>query len=606
MKKNRVKRLLSLILAFSFAVGAAALPAEADSTGTPIRGIDVSTFNKTIDWTQVKNAGVQFAMIRDGYGGTPGMWDSQKDAFFEKNYSGATAAGIKVGVYHYSYATTAQMAANEADECLYILNGRHLDYPVAYDVEDKCQSGLSRETLGQIVETFCTKIAAAGYTPIVYSYKNFFLGHLDSTPVYSYDAWVAQYDASAPDFSLYTMWQYTSSGSVPGISGSVDMDYSYVDYSSNGVGTHGIDRLTFKSDTSSYTFGNNSTYVYKISTLDTFPPTATSSNPSAVTVSAATPTYRGFLFTLKNVGAGTATITTTAGDGRSVSFQATGTGTAVASLVCDTPAYTFRPGSGVYSYKITTDASTAPIAVSSNPSAVTVAYSKSVPGGYLYKITNVGAGTATITTTAADGASVSFQATGVANANASASSSASVAADGMTALKSDTPFNLSMKKGAYYTYKFTGSPNVAYQFSCAGTNVIRSASLTKKDGSYYLKIYAVGTGSAGIYASGGGKSQRVGVVTVSGGTENHAITTLQSDTPYYFNMAKGAYYTYKFTGDPSVSYQFVCAGTNVIRTASLTKKNGSYYLKIYAMGKGSAGIYASGGKSQQVGVVTVQ
>lgn len=588
-----MKRLLSLILALSCAVGAAALPAKADSTGTPILGIDVSTHNKAIDWSQVKNSGVQFAMIRDGYGGTPGMWDDQKDEYFEQNYSGATAAGVKVGVYHYSYATTVEMAENEANECLYILNGRHLDYPVAYDVEDKCQYGLSRETLGQIVQTFCDKIAAAGYTPMVYSNKNFFLSHLDSTPVYSYDAWVAQYGASAPGMNLYTMWQYTSGGSVPGISGSVDMNCSYVDYSAGGGSREqGMDPLTFESDTPAYTFGSNKTYVYKISTPDTYPPTAKSSNPSAVTVSGATPTYRGFLFTLTNVGTGTATITTTAGDGRSISFEATGTA-AADTLKCDTSSYAFTPG-GItsYCYKITTNAATAPAVSSSNTSAVTVAYAQKLSDGYLYRIANVGAGTATITTTAADGASVSFQATGTtAPANT---------------LKCDTSSYTFVPGGiTSYCYKITTNAATAPVASSSNASAVTVAYAQKLSDGYLYRITSVGAGTAMITttaASGASVSfQAVGTVAPD------AMTALKSDTPYNFSMKKGAYYTYKFNGSPNVSYQFVCAATGVIRAASLTKQNGSYYLKIYAAGSGQAGIYASGaGKSQRVGIVTVR
>lgn len=494
------------------------MPVKADDMGTAIPGIDVYQGQKTIDWSAVKNSGIQFAMIRDGYGGNPGSWDNQKDEYFEQNYAGATAAGIKVGAYHYSYATSVQEASNEADECLYILNGRHLDYPVVYDVEDSKQSGLSSETLGEMVQTFCSKLQQAGYKVAVYSFKNFYLSHLNSPLVSQYDTWIAQFGVSTPNFSHYTMWQYTSSGSVPGISGACDMDYSYIDYSNGGGSTPTtLDPLDFKCDTSSYTFGSNRNYTYKITTPDTYPPTAQSSNSSAVTVSGPTSTYHGYLFTLTNVGAGDATITTTAGDGRSVSFKATGSGTTssgsassgaassgtTGALRSDTSSYTFGPGRYVYTYKITTNASTAPVAASSDTSVATVAYSKRTSGGYLYKITNVGAGTATITTTAADGSSVSFPATGVKQASA------------IDALQSDTPYNFSMKKGAYYTYKFTGAPGTSYRFVCAATNVIRSASLNKLNGSYYLKIYTMGKGQAGIYVTGGGQSKRAGIVTVS-------------------------------------------------------------------------------------------
>ena len=183
----------------------------------------------------------------------------------------------------------------------------------------------------------------------------------------------------------------------------------------------------------------------------------------------------------------------------------------------------------------------------------------------------------------------------------------------LDSLKSDTPDTISMKKGAYYTYRFTGASNVSYQFACAATHVIRAASLTQKDGSYYLKVYAEGVGEAGIYAAAQGRSQRVGVITVSDSAQQNdpetsvdALSSLKSDTPNQFSMKQGAYYTYLFTGISNVSYQFVCAATHVIRTASLTRKGGGYYLKIYAEGVGEAGIYASAaGKAQRVGVVTV-
>ena len=396
---------------------------HAQGSGIRYNGIDVSKYEGQIDWSKVKNSGIQFAMIRTGYGGDVEDWDSQTDAYFESNYKGATNEGIKVGVYHYSYATNVSMAEDEANFCLHILNGRHLDYPVAYDVEDPSQYGLSADTMAQIVQTFCSRIQQAGYKAVVYSYATFYDSKLTGPLVSQYDTWIANYTRdSAPHFNRnYTMWQYTSSGSVPGISGACDLDYSYVDYSGSGGNTNSsensssstvsLDPLTFLCDTSSYTFGNNSTYVYKITTPDTCPPSAVSSNPAAVAVSSATPTADGFLFTLTNVGPGQATITTTAGDGRSVSFVAAGSISAqTTALQCDTSSYIFGSGS-VYYYKVTTDASTPPTAVSSNASIVSVSYVKKIPDGYLYRIITAGAGTAIITTTASNGMSVSFPAT---------------------------------------------------------------------------------------------------------------------------------------------------------------------------------------------------
>lgn len=515
------KKLLTLLVVVSMVL-TAVVPAFAQDTGAMNNGIDVSKYQGQIDWSAVKGAGIQFAMIRTGFGGDPTDWDSETDQYFESNYAGATSEGIKVGAYHYSYATDAAAASDEADLCLHILNGRHLDYPVAYDVEDPSQDGVDPDTLGQIVQTFCSKLQQAGYQVVVYSYVNFYNAHLTSPAVSQYDTWIANYTQnSSPNFSgKYTMWQYTSSGSVPGISGACDMDYSYNDYAGGGSTVPAnpatpVDSMAFSCDTSSYSFTTNSTYTYKITTLDTMPPTAASSNSSAVSVSGPKATYQGFLFTLTNVGAGTASITTTAADGRSVSFQAIGTGNASVpvtptaptcnSLRCDTSSYTFSPSATYYYYKIQTTDSSAPTAASSNPSAVSVSYSQKLSDGYLYRIQNVGKGSAVITTKSANGASASFTAVGTAASNSTA----------LGGIASDTPSSLTMKAGSTYQFKFTGNSGVSYSFACMGNSVLKPAALKLINGSYYYKISAVGKGCVGIYAStASGKPQRVCVVTV--------------------------------------------------------------------------------------------
>lgn len=421
MRKLKFLSLLITILTF-LTIGA---NINANAAESRYSGIDVSKYDGTINWQSVKNSGIQFAMIRTGYGGDVEDWNAQIDPYFEANYTGATNAGIKVGVYHYSYATSISMAENEANYCLHILNGRKLDYPVAYDVEDPKQSNISAQTMAQIVQTFCSKIEQAGYKTIVYSYVTFYNSKLISPLVSQYDTWIANYIlGSAPHFNhSYTMWQYTSSGSVAGINGACDRDYSYVDYAdcggtsnasnSSGSNSSTLDAMTFQCDTPSYSFGNNGTYVYKITTADTCPPTAVSSDPSAVTVSSARATMNGFLFTLTNVGKGQATITTTAGDGiRSVSFVAEGNTSAQATILqCDTSSYVFG-SNRVYYYKISTDAAIPPSARSSDPSIASVAFSQKISGGYLYKITDIGKGTAMITTTSLNGMRISFPVTG--------------------------------------------------------------------------------------------------------------------------------------------------------------------------------------------------
>ena len=562
------------------------------------KGIDVSEHNGSIDWASVKSAGFDFAMIRTGYGGDPDAWSQQKDDYFESYYSGALAAGLKVGAYHYSYATNVTMASQEADFCISILNGRHLDYPIVYDVEDKSQFGLSTSTMKQIVDTFCSRLQQAGYKVAVYSYVTFYNNYL--TPCTGYDTWIANTGGvTAPNFSYpYTMWQYAQN-TVPGVSGTCDVDYSYVDYSSaggsggSGGGTTTMDPLTFLCDTSSYAFGSNSTYTYKITTPDTYPPTAVSSNPSAVTVSSARATTNGFLFTLTNVGAGQATITTTAGDGRSVSFVATGTGTApAATLQCDTSSYTFGSNSAYY-YKITTNASTPPAAVSSNSSAVSVSYSQKLSDGYLYQIKNVGSGTAVITTTASNGMSVSFTAAG----NGSPASPA-------TALTCDTSSYTFSQGSVYYYYKITTSASSAPAASSSNPSAVSVAYSQKVSGGYLYRIKNEGAGSAVITTTASGGST---VSFPAKGTAQTAVQTgVKSDTPFYFTMKKGSTYQFEFTGGSGGPLSFSIGNGSVLKAVSTQKINGKYYFKVTAVGKGSAGLYAvSSAGAERVSIVTV-
>ena len=575
-----------MALLLSLSLAGAPAPAGAE-TQIPIRGIDVSRYQDDVDWAAVAGSGVQFAMLR-----VVCSSDRSEDVRFEENYAEAVQNGVKVGAYVYTYATDAAGAAADADACLQYLDGRHLDYPVAYDVEDSCQTGLSSDKLGEIVQTFCSKIKDAGYVPMVYSFKNFFEIHLTSPLVRQFDLWVAHWtEASTPDFAGHSMWQYSNSGSVPGISGRCDLDYSYVDYAAGGGGGTPptvLDPLTFECDTSCYAFGTNRNYTYKITTPDTYPPKATSSNPSVVTVSGPKAIYNGFLFTLTNVGKGSAVITTTAGDGRSVSFPVTGTGTSSA-MRCDTSSYTFPANAASYIYKITTDAAQIPTASSSNPSAVTVSYLKPTTGGYLYRIDNVGKGTATITTTASDGTSVSFPATGNAGSGASY----------MRCDTSSYVFGMNLD----YIYKVTTNAAQAPAAKSSNPSAVPVAYLSPTPGGYLYRIGNAGKGTATITTTASDGTSVSFQATGSAGSAED----VRSDTPYFFTMKKGNYYQYKFTGKAGVSYHFVCAASGVIQSASLKQADGSYYFKIYAAGPGCAGVYASWeGGSQRVSVVTVQ
>lgn len=190
-----------------------------------IKGIDVSEFQGKIDWNKVKAAGIKFAMLRAGFG----RYDYQIDAYFKSNVKGAEAAGIPWGAYWYSYAKTEQEARQEAKVCLNVLKGYKPEYPIALDIEDSSQAGLSKKAITAISNAFCSEIQNAGYYACVYTFLAWANSKLDRTKL-PYDFWLAQW-SNQPTFSgKYGMWQYTDAGTVSGIVGRVDMNYAYKDY----------------------------------------------------------------------------------------------------------------------------------------------------------------------------------------------------------------------------------------------------------------------------------------------------------------------------------------------------------------------------------------
>jgi len=191
-------------------------------------GIDVSEYQKIIDWKKVKASGIDFAMIRTGYGINI---QSQIDSCFYTNIKGAQAAGIKCGVYHYSYAKSVQEATQEANFMLSIIKGYKLDYPVTFDLEDKSLTGLSKRILTDVSIAFCNTVKQAGYYPCIYTNPNWLQNYLYIDELKDYDLWLAQWTDKPTTKYKYDMWQYSDSGVVDGINGKVDMDISYKDYS---------------------------------------------------------------------------------------------------------------------------------------------------------------------------------------------------------------------------------------------------------------------------------------------------------------------------------------------------------------------------------------
>ena len=229
---KKMTRFLCTLLAVCMLCG---IPSMTSEAAVVERGIDVSKWQGPINWQAVAQSGVTFAFIRVG-NTLKGI-----DEYFYYNMLAAQQAGIKTGVYIYSYAKNVQEAAMEAQFVLNAIQNVQVSYPVVWDVEDNVHKSLSPEMLSLMANTFCATIEAEGYYPMVYSSANWYKDRIG--PVF-YDKWVAQW-AAACDIPDAAVWQYTSKGSVPGINGNVDMDYALKDYSTSIVNTGWVPRKGF-------------------------------------------------------------------------------------------------------------------------------------------------------------------------------------------------------------------------------------------------------------------------------------------------------------------------------------------------------------------------
>ena len=184
-----------------------------------IKAIDVSCWQIDVDYNKVKNSGINVVLIRAGFGREA----SQKDNQFETHYKNAKAAGLKIGVYWYSYAEGISDAVNEANACLACLNGRKLDLPVYFDMEEPWQQSFGKATLTAMAEKFCDTIKKHGYRAGVYANAYWFSQCLNYSTLYNkYSIWLAQW-ASYHTIKC-DIWQYSETGNVNGASGNVDMN----------------------------------------------------------------------------------------------------------------------------------------------------------------------------------------------------------------------------------------------------------------------------------------------------------------------------------------------------------------------------------------------
>ena len=192
------------------------------------KGIDVSKWQEKIQWNKVKASGIDFAIIRAGYG----KESNQIDPYFHENIKGAQSNGIKCGAYWYSYALSAAEAEQEANLFLSTIKGYKLEYPVVLDIEDNSIAKLGKTTCTSIVRAFCNKIEKAGYYATFYTNPNWLKNHLNSDELLNrYDLWLSHWNTDKPSYNC-GIWQYSDKGKVDGINGDVDLNYSYKDYES--------------------------------------------------------------------------------------------------------------------------------------------------------------------------------------------------------------------------------------------------------------------------------------------------------------------------------------------------------------------------------------
>ena len=200
-------------------------------------GIDVSAWQEKIDWNNVKNDNINFAIIRAAYRGYS-EGNIKKDKYFEDNIKGATAVGIKVGAYFFSQAKNEKEAIEEADYIVKLVKPYKINCPIIIDTEESSEpnnkgraDSLSKAKRTAVVKAFCEEIKNKGYVPMIYASKSWFNNKLKMEELKDYKCWVAQWNTKECDYKgNWDIWQYTDVGSVSGIVGRCDMNVTLKRY----------------------------------------------------------------------------------------------------------------------------------------------------------------------------------------------------------------------------------------------------------------------------------------------------------------------------------------------------------------------------------------
>lgn len=188
------------------------------------KGIDISHHQGNIDFDKLKG-NIDFAMVRTSYGA---FYEDRK---YKQNIAGLERIGVPYGLYHFSYATNVREAKKEAEGFINLINNYKPLYPVVIDIESSNRTNnVLGDTLVDIANTFCKIVEDSGYYVMIYANLSYLNNQLNSNKLDTYDKWLAQWSGKPTYNKQFGMWQYSSTGSIPGINGNVDLDIAYKDY----------------------------------------------------------------------------------------------------------------------------------------------------------------------------------------------------------------------------------------------------------------------------------------------------------------------------------------------------------------------------------------
>lgn len=232
------------------------------------QGIDVSMHQGSIDFKKVKAAGYSFVIIRCN------DWNNglRKDPYFEQNYKNAKAAGLNVGVYWFTWQSTADGATEDAKTCLEYIKGKKFEYPIFFDLEWNKAFAKGKSVCTKMVENFCGYLEKNGYYAGLYMSRSPLQNYISADTAKKYTLWIAEYASKCNYSESYGIWQYSSKGKVNGITGNVDMDICLVDYPSvikaKGLNGYTVAKAEKKKlDASGFKRGNNSDGVLALKML---------------------------------------------------------------------------------------------------------------------------------------------------------------------------------------------------------------------------------------------------------------------------------------------------------------------------------------------------